>query len=108
MHYRHLLTSPHLKSLQKLVIRDTRVTVSWKPILELDPEHFPNLTYLELPYNALFDYEAGDDSRVPVFPDLHLKYATGLSPNEDHCYWLNYRFYSKFDKLISYGGGMLL
>lgn len=73
--YKSIAESPHLQGLENLIIRDSRVIVTWKSIQLMTPERFPNLKYLDIPINAIYDYDSSENVQVQQFPDLHIKYS---------------------------------
>mmetsp|Transcript_8420 Transcript_8420/g.9558 ORF Transcript_8420/g.9558 Transcript_8420/m.9558 type:complete len:189 (-) Transcript_8420:1095-1661(-) len=78
-HYKAIALSPFLDKLEKLIIRDDRILVDWRPIQLMTHERFPSLKYLELPRNAFYDFEINEKVKPMYFPGLHLNF---YQPNE--------------------------
>lgn len=92
-HYRFLSGCKYLASLEKLVIKDNRLSVDWRPILDMRPTNYPNLKKLSLPQPAVTDFDVSAyeireereslqpgerSSLVPYFPGLGKIIITGL------------------------------
>lgn len=91
-HYQYLFGCRHLKSLEKLVVRDTRLKVDWAPVLNMNSDNFPKLTYLEIPYNAVFDYKPDAVKTLPNLPNLHLKYSASFASQSKYVHRTISRF----------------
>ena len=66
--------------------------VNWKSLQSMTPENFPNLKYLDVPINAIYDYVVSDDIPVNYFPGLHIKYSHWI----DHSGLYNYKLADRY------------
>ena len=94
-HYQILTECQHLETLERLIIRDSRLKVDWAPILKLNSCNFPKLKLLELPTDAIFDYNVNDEPILPTFPNLHLKYKDCVNSFANYSTWQKQRFCSR-------------
>ena len=77
------------------MINDTRCEVDWKTVQQMNPENFPTLKYLELPWNSFFDYKTDPEYSLQVFSGLHINYTSVADNNDAYYNLLRNRYYSK-------------
>lgn len=91
-HYQYLFEWRHLRNLEKLIVRDTRLNIDWYSVLNLNSDNFPKLVYLEIPQNAMSDYKPESVASHPNFQNLHLKYHHGFTSQGAYMYKSANRF----------------
>ena len=94
--YLPIVESPHLESLENLIINDSRVFISWKWMHSMTPERFPNLKYLNIPINAVYDFDSSEDITVHQFPNLRIQYSHSAVDSADFNSKLVGRFYAHY------------
>ena len=77
------------------MINDTRWEVDWRAVQRMSSENFPNLKYLELPWNAFFDYDTSQEYSMQIFSGLHLNYISAADNDTTYYNLMKNRFYCK-------------
>lgn len=95
-HYKYLIFSTQLTSIERLIISDTRLMIDWKIFQLMSPDDFPYLKYLELPNNCFYDFNSSPNTPIQEFPNLHLKFFISVDNNQEFYNGLKSRFYNRF------------
>ena len=61
----------------------------------ITPDRLPNLKYLDVPVNAIYDFKISASTQINYFPNLHIVYNNWVDGSEIYNGKLADRFYLK-------------